>query len=42
MVKQSNFLLKLDLYEGIVINWPSKKIRSPYLADVEIEYDNKK
>lgn len=27
-------ILNIELYEGTVINRPSKKIKSPYLADV--------
>lgn len=33
-------LFELQLFEGIVINRPSKKIKSPYLADVLINGEN--
>jgi len=33
-------LLKLELHEGIVIDRPSKIIRSPYLADVLVDEDS--
>ncbi len=29
-------LLEIKLLEGIVVNRPSKKIKSPYLADVQL------
>ena len=29
-------LLEIKLLEGIVVNRPSKKIKSPYLADVHL------
>lgn len=33
-------IFELKLYEGIIINRPSKKIKSPYLADVLINNEN--
>lgn len=33
-------IFELELFEGIVINRPSKKIKSPYLADVLINNEN--
>ena len=33
-------IFEIELFEGIVINRPSKKIKSPYLADVEINGEN--
>lgn len=33
-------VMDLELYEGIIINRPSKSIKSPYLADVLINQEN--
>ena len=39
-MEEKKVLLTVEWFEGYVVNRPSKKIKSPYLADVKVPEEN--